>query len=223
VWLGVPEDPIVLHGEGEYPDDGGSLGCNGDPWCSEWAWAGPTILLDSPGLSIVSEGCDVVIPNDPGERDAVAVVLGEATPLQRLGGRTYEDGDQSRRPSGRSVLEGSDFLLEAVAFVSVIANRANDPGRRFGGSTWRDVINRSGAFAGLGLGRRRLAAYQLSPAGSLECDQLRRAVFAVRAVKLAGAIHSFLWWVAVIQNNRARRRRSVDTRIGDTDFSAQGF
>ena len=79
-------------------------------------------------------------PLDPGERDAVAVVLGEATPLGREGEPTYEDEDRQNRGTGRTVVDPTAFLEEAIAFDSVIANRAADG--RFGGSTWHAVINR---------------------------------------------------------------------------------
>ena len=80
-----------------------------------------------------------------------------------------------------------------------------------------------GAFEGLSRGRRLLLAYINSYEGTPEYAQLYRATLAVETIKNGGTQHNFLYWVAVVQNGRARRRREGDVRIADTDFSVNPF
>jgi len=171
------------------------------------------------------------IPTDPGERDAVAVVLGEGTSLGRLGQAQYQDNDPLGQPSGQYGIGATDLQDEAEAMVSVIANRANSSGRN-----WQQVINERNQFAGLEPGRRKLddliskGSYKRRqlPEGSEECAQLYDAVNAVHDVKTQGPTNNFLYWVGVFNpgyrsGQYARQRRPGDTRMADTDFSANPF
>ena len=217
----------------------GSIWCSWVPWACRGQFEGPQGDAKDPevgsGGGVVippppSQGhtkCHAAdqIPTDPGEHDAVAVVLGEGTSLGRMNGGEYQDDDKLGEPSGPYALTTTDFSSEAEAFVSVIANRANAPGFP---KTWYAVIHQANQFHGLNRGLALLEQYKASFEGSTECAALYWAVYAVYFVKNSGPTNNFLYWVAVFNDgyrhgHYARTRRPGDFRIADTDFSANAF
>ncbi len=157
------------------------------------------------------------LPDDQDGLDAVAVVLGEATPLSRYEDFNYEDGDMQGHATGNRILGSEDFAREAEAFVSVIANRVAALGFP---KTWHDVIHQPNAFAlarGQGILKRWIENWREEEfyESSYKCQEMYAAIEAVRRVREEGSQYPYwLYWVATIDptTNQARTRRPGDFR-----------
>ncbi len=179
----------------------------------------PLIPIPNPTLP----RCRAEVPDDPDRRAAIATILGEATPFGRLGQREYALNQSGRQAVGnrRGELITLDSLnREKRLIASVLVNRVSNG---FGTSLLAVASARS-QFIGYAEGVSRLAAYQLLPNISEQCQQLYGAIQAVDDVLRNGVEDpNVLYFKAVVQGRPAFVRRfeqGVDIdRVADTDFS----
>ena len=165
--------------------------------------------------------CNAILPADEDGQLAVSVVLGEATPLERINQPTYQTDDKFGHPSGSGTVDDQAFFDEAIAMVSVIANRANDRHK-----PWRKIITQS-QFHGLKRGKKLLKRYQEYFPGTLQCNELNRAADAVFVMRVGEPVYTFRYWVAIFNSGYRKgkfaRPLGGATRIADTDFSDNPF
>ncbi len=163
---------------------------------------------------------------DPETYTLLALLVGEATPLSKIGTHGYDldQGGQTVKEAGepKGVEITRDVIfLEMTKMVSVVINRLADG--RFGDRV-SEVASDTNQFTGYNAGKRILS--NVRGRGSANYDRVVLARAAILMVRERGSLlpANVLFWKGVVQpGNFIRRwREGIDyVRVAGTDFSTK--